>query len=171
MTRAKASATVQPAIRGPASGQMLKPFALPAADDRQVRSWDYQQRRNLVLLLHHGLGCAACRASLRDLAAEATRMRATEAVLLAIGPDDPEATRQLAADLDRSVLLLSDPSGSVATRQGLTVPAVVVTDRFGEIWASWPGGDEHRLPSPAEVLDWLRYIGVQCPECGPPEPW
>jgi hypothetical protein len=25
--------------------------------------------------------------------------------------------------------------------------------------------------SAAEVLDWLEFIEVQCPECTPPEPW
>jgi peroxiredoxin len=45
-------------------------------------------------------------------------------------------------------------------------PAVFVTDRFREIYAAWHGSE---LPRAQEVLDWLIFINIQCPECGWPE--
>jgi hypothetical protein len=67
--------------------------------------------------------------------------------------------------------MLLDSSGEVTARQELTVPAVVIVDRFGEIWAAWEGGADHRLPSSKDVIEWLDFLEVQCPECEPPEPW
>jgi hypothetical protein len=54
-------------------------------------------------------------------------------------------------------------------RQGLAVPAVVVTDRYGEVWAARPGGEAHRLPGGQDITEWLEFIEIQCPECGAPE--
>lgn len=51
---------------------------------------------------------------------------------------------------------------------GKPAPAVFVTDRFREIFAAYlPGRDS--LPGAKDVLDWLVFINIQCPECGVPE--
>ncbi len=55
---------------------------------------------------------------------------------------------------------LSDPARRAVERQGLIVPAVVVTDRYGEILAAWIGGEAHRLPTGQDVASWLE-LGAQ----------
>lgn len=49
---------------------------------------------------------------------------------------------------------------------GTPAPALFVTDRFREIYAAWHGSP---LPGAKEILDWLVFINIQCPECGVPE--
>jgi hypothetical protein len=95
-----------------------------------------------------------------------TAYRETEAIVLGIGPEAPAGNQQLAVTLDLPFPLLSDPAGEAAAKQGLHPPAVVVTNRFGEIWAAWAGGDGHALPDGPAIQGWLDFIELQCPECG-----
>jgi peroxiredoxin len=162
--------TKQPVIQGPASGHMLRPFALPGDDGQTIRSAGYRQRVNVALVLFHD-GCDACRTLLVRLAKDNASFREKNAVALAVGADGSAAAERLALELDHAFPILVDAEGRVAAAQGLTVPAVVVTDRFGEIWAAWEGGPDHLLPDLSEIMDWLDFIEIQCPECHPPEPW
>ena len=57
-------------------------------------------------------------------------------------------------------------AGDAAGRLG---SAVFVTDRFREIFAAYLPGEGSGLPSAQEILDWLVFINIQCPECGVPE--
>ena len=52
---------------------------------------------------------------------------------------------------------------------GRPAPAVFVTDRFREIFAAYLTGRGSALPGAKDVLDWLVFINIQCPECGVPE--
>jgi hypothetical protein len=48
---------------------------------------------------------------------------------------------------------------------GISTPAVIVADRWGEIVYVAVSSDAGGLP-PAEALaDWLTYVQHQCPEC------
>jgi len=146
---------------------MLRSFTLPDASGKQVHPWEYRQRNNLVLFFHHGADCPTCRSTLQDLAANLPALRAEQAVVLAIGPDQPPAAHHPAAELAVSQRLLCDPAGHTVLQHGLAVPAIVVADRFGEIWAAWQGGDAHALPDSEEIVAWLEFIERQCPECDP----
>lgn len=158
-----------PVLSGPATGRLLQPFVLRAGEGRTIRLADYRQRSNVVLVLHHGVACVACRAFLDALAGEAAGLSAEEAVVLAVGPDRPEAHLAHEGASRLPFPLLSDPDGQVARRERLPVPAVVVADRFGEIWAAWAAGPRHFFPSAAEIHDWLRFVEFQCRECEAPE--
>ena len=47
---------------------------------------------------------------------------------------------------------------------GAPSPGIVVADRWGEIF--YVGATEAgSLPSPDELIEWLRYVQHQCPEC------
>ena len=81
-----------PIMTGPASGHLLRPFALPATDRQVVRLRDYRQRRNLVLFFHHGLACAACRAVVHMLAMHVPTYRAENAAVLAIDGETRQYT-------------------------------------------------------------------------------
>ena len=153
-------------IRGPVSGRMLSSFTLPDCDGRAVSLWNYLQRLNVVLFFHHGANCGHCRDVLHELSANAAAYRDEEAIVLAIGPDHPPLTRQLANAVACPFPLLSDPAGHAIARQNLDVPALLVSDRFGEIWAAWDGGNQHLLPDGREIKRWLEFVELQCPECG-----
>ena len=48
---------------------------------------------------------------------------------------------------------------------GLPCPGIVVADRWGEIYFVTGASDVAALPSFDEILDWLRYVAHECPEC------
>ena len=52
---------------------------------------------------------------------------------------------------------------------GRPAPAVFVTDRFREIFAAYLPGRGVGLPGAKEILEWLVFVNIQCPECGVPE--
>ena len=47
--------------------------------------------------------------------------------------------------------------------------AVYVTDRFGEVFATFRESEKQAMPSVQEILGWLDFVNSQCPECSPPE--
>lgn len=159
----------RPTRSGPATGRMLAPFALADSEGRRVDLWDFRQRSNLVIFFHHGAGCPACRSYLQELARQVDGLREDEAVVLAVGPDSPESGRGLAGEIGRAFPILSDPDGRASRESRAQPPLVVVTDRFGQVWAEWDGGEGHLLPRGDDVQGWLALIEVQCPECGAPE--
>ena len=152
-------------ISGPASGHHLRPFALPDAAGRTVQLWQYLQRSNVVLFFHHGVDCAACHAVLQELATHTDAFSQEETAVLAVGPGQLAENQQLADQAEYPFPLLSDSTGQTAAQLELDIPSLVIADRWGEIWAAWLGGADHRLPSGQEILQWLVFIEAQCPEC------
>src|SRR5688572_13509232 len=64
--------------------------------------------------------------------------------------------------------LTGDDSACVITRDGvsgLPSPGIVVADRWGEIRHVAEGKTVDDLPGPDDVIEWLRYVQHQCPEC------
>jgi hypothetical protein len=57
----------------------------------------------------------------------------------------------------------------VVTREaisGLPTPSVVIGDRWGEIQdLATAGPSLAAFPVPAELLEWLHYVQMRCPEC------
>lgn len=162
---------LRPVISGPASGHMVRPFALPASNGREIRLRDYRQRRNLVLFFHHGTQCEPCRMMIATLAAAVPAFRDDQASVLAIGPDSQEAAAAFVAGSDLSFPLLSDPSNRVIAHQGLSVPALIVADQFCEIWAAWEGDTFHTFPTMEAVTEWLAFVQAQCMTCSVREGW
>lgn len=48
---------------------------------------------------------------------------------------------------------------------GVPSPGVVVADRWGEVHFVAGSGNVSGLPSADELIDWLEYVQVKCPEC------
>ena len=64
--------------------------------------------------------------------------------------------------------LSSQQSECVVTQDslpGLPGPGALVADRWGEIVVVAAGSDVADLPTPEDLLDWIRYVENQCPEC------
>jgi hypothetical protein len=118
-------------------GQRVPDFTVAGIDGTPVRYVDVWQRRNLLL------------------------------VVLPPG-SSPESDRYAAQLASRTPELTAHDTVCLVTRESVPAvapPAVVVADRWGEIHfaARTSGVDE--LPGPDELLDWLRYVQMQCPEC------
>jgi peroxiredoxin len=77
-------------------------------------------------------------------------------------------TRFLDQFTSRMSELTGDDSTCVITRDsvsGVPSPGIVVADRWGEIVYVADGQTVDDLPGPDDVIEWLRYVQHQCPEC------
>ncbi len=45
----------------------------------------------------------------------------------------------------------------------------IVADEWGEIHFAQSAGMGHAMPSAGELVEWARFVSIQCPECEGPE--
>lgn len=99
-------------------------------------------------------------------AADAVRQWDARILIVMTGELDvaPEVSRHSAPDL--TVLLEAD--AAVHRRLGIQpgFGALVIVDRYGQIYDFVQAEREDELPDPAEVEEWAKYLATQCPECG-----
>jgi hypothetical protein len=160
-----------PGGRLPAVGEILATaflVVLPGGEETPL--WHRPSDGSLVLAFLHGAGCHPCVEYATALAESSSTYRSWggQAILVvsAAGP----AARRLAGRVPLRVA--ADPGGAARSRWriGRRDAALVVTDRWRQVYAAWNAGGSHKLPSPSgEVADTLALIGIQCPECGVPD--
>ncbi len=151
-------------------GMRIPDFSLPATSGRQVRAMFYRNRRNLVIVLVSGEACEPCRGLLAGLAAQHVAVNREESEVLAIVHGSPQEAARIAARDALPYPVLVDADGRAhrefrAWQGEAPVPWVVyVTDRDGEIFAAYRAGDGRSIPAVPELLEWLSYLAMQCPE-------
>jgi peroxiredoxin len=154
--------------------QMIPPLTLHAADGQTIRAWDFKQKKNLIITFLHE-DCPRCEAFLRQLSAAAPRWKENEAVVLAAVLAQP--SRALTDALNESVIVGVDPSGRAAIAflgrdalapNGLARPGVFLTDRYGELAASWEVTADHAFPAIAEIAATLERTEMSCDACSTP---
>ena len=119
-------------------GDVLSDFEVTALDGQVFGYSTIWQRKNLVLL--------------------------TLPAGMAGGPGEAYVA-QLRA---RSSGLSGEDTACVITRDsvpGLASPAVLVADRWGQIMFCSAASEISGLPPAQELVDWLGYLRIQCPEC------
>lgn len=150
-----------------AVGDRLPALTLEMVDGQQPINLRRVRHDSSVLILPHA-DCEGCVAYLRSLEALQAELVAWGGRSLVVAPDEGRA-RALAAQLACWVLL--DPDGRARREAGIDgdAAAVLVTDRFGTVYLSQVSGDDHDLPAPQSLLEEVRHIVTQCPECGVPD--
>lgn len=151
---------------------MLPHFSLLSSEGRRIRLSDYRGRHNLVLIFTGGSTRDISRRLLSDLARHYREFVREEAEVLAV----VQRSRREAESIKRRGPLpfpvLADEDGQIhwavgaLTSDGKTTTTIFVTDRFGEIYAVYQRNEGNDLPPVMELLEWLRFIELQCPECG-----
>jgi hypothetical protein len=132
----------------------------------------YRGRRNLVVIFAADMmGESPVAALLQQLPSHTEELSPEAAHVLVI-----VTSPHLAAERGpRGFSTLLDEGGHIHRAVGATdaagrpAPAVFVTDRFREIFAAYLPGRGPGLPRAQEILEWLAFIDIQCPECGAPE--
>jgi peroxiredoxin len=114
---------------------------------------------------------------LRELAESYEEYRQLNAEILVVITSELEQLSQLKNVLKLPFPLLSNPDASVLdsyAEGGIAARlefAVLIADRWGELFSKTIGSEIKNLPAETEIRDWLAFIELQCPECFPPEPW
>jgi hypothetical protein len=151
-------------------GQIFPAFTLPGMGQSAVILEDYRGRTNLVLVLAgEELVHSPVSELLEELTARAQTLKAelAQVIVVAASADLPcgQGAFPVALDEDASV----HRQAGATDAAGRPAPAVFVTDRFREIYGAYFPGHGSTLPSAQEIIEWLVFINIQCPECGAPE--
>jgi hypothetical protein len=79
------------------------------------------------------------------------------------------ADDQYARTLDAKASVFRDHDTTVVVTPdevpGLSRPAVLIADKWGEIVHVSEVSDSDGWPGPTELLDWVDYVRRRCPEC------
>lgn len=150
-------------------GQRLPPISLASSEGRRVALTDYRGRRNLVVVFVGEMKGEVARELLADLARHNAAFAEEEAQVLAVARASGQEAEEIKGRLALPFPVLADEEGEAHRACGartLGEMVTCVTDRFGEIFAVYRSGEGQPRPTAEELLAWLRFIGIQCPECG-----
>lgn len=156
---------------GPLVGQPLPLFTLRNSCGRQVRLWDFKQRRPVVLLFIHSGHCQLCLAAVRELAARREDLAELRAAVLVIVSEAPEVLADLRERLGIPFTLLADEDGTVAARylsSERDEPAptgLFVADRYGECGLAATAAEASDLPRADAVLAELAHAAQNTCAC------
>jgi hypothetical protein len=105
-------------------------------------------------------------AYLRSLTEAHTRFLEEHARVIAVATLELPQAKALHSRLALPYTLLADADGALTARMlgEPGVVALVVADRFGEVYCLEVAPSPAELPSTRTALEWLQYIQVQCPE-------
>lgn len=147
----------------------IPPFALPDATGSVIRSWQFRGRRNLVLVFSGLPTDRSIDLLLNDVADERQTLADEETAVIVVVAGGPGDAGAVQARLGTPFPVLADADGSVHRRYGATadhrpLPAVFVADRYGHLYARTLITRPAQVPAAREILDWVRFINLQCPE-------
>ena len=132
------------------------PFGEVEVDVRPTRG------PRVVVTLHRG-DCDACIGYVEEIASTDEPLEAWGADILAISPDPLSTRDTVLARL--GIPVLEDPEHVLADGR----VNVLIADEWGEVhFAGEPSGMHSRV-APEDVLEWVKFIAIQCPECEGPE--
>lgn len=139
-------------------------FKLPDARGREIVSWDFRQRKPLVIALVHDESCAICQAWLAQAERRAESMRQCGGALLVIAPTLREHFTQTSMSfywlVDAQSALLEKLRAQAIAH---THTPVLIVDRYGEI-AEVLETSPHVFPPEEKLLEALEFVERQCPE-------
>jgi hypothetical protein len=134
-------------------------------------------RRQACLFLAHDHGCLECFGYARQLGRHRTAFDAADATTIVAVTSAPETLADWRHGMVPHDVLVGDVDGAwhaaVARHLGLAAGAasLVMLDRFlaPRVVASDP--DAGGLPDPSDVVEWLDFLTLECPECSGELPW
>lgn len=155
----------------PARGDRLHDFTATDLDGSIVSSRRFYLRANLLVVFTHEWPCGDCVRYLQELDHYRPALHAERCQPLAVVPlgstlvvNWPEHSRPgfpvVLAEQDE----LHRPHGFVDER-GRPSAGIVLADDTATIWHAWEARTDHRFPDADDLLEWVRYVSYQCPEC------
>lgn len=148
-------------------GDQLPSIRLPdVGSGREVR-WRWAPSGASIVVFPHE-DCAECREFLARLDDDADEIRTWGARPLVVLAEEGEAA-QLAEELGYPVLL--DEGSEAREACGVNSGQVVlfVADRYGSLHEVFQITEQHAFPPVDDLVEWTKFLGTQCPECGVPD--
>jgi peroxiredoxin len=145
-------------------------FSLPSGRNGPVALSSYRGRRNLVLFFATRWEREQDRAALRAFARRYGDYQADQTEVLAVLPASQAAVAGLQAELELPFPLLADAEEKVRASYAALLPTqpdsalVFVLDRYRAPYAAVVDADPADPTLHREILDWIDFIELQCPE-------
>ncbi len=144
-------------------------FTLEATDGRVISPSMYRNKENLVLVFVQYYQCSSCYPLLTDLKKNYKQFREMNTEVLLIINCNENAVKNLQQLWMMPFPVLSDEDDHISKQflgsNNQPRPALLIIDRFGSAWKYYnTGGDNKEIKLP-EVMKWLEFIEIQCPEC------
>lgn len=143
-------------------GDIVPPLTLaPASGGAEVRLPGGHQASLLVFA--HPEACRPCADYLGELADAVEDLRGWGTRLVAVAPPDPP---------DLPFPVVGDEGGAARRRLGIgdDEAAVVLADRWGEVFEVAAIDDAHDFPLPRHLIESAKIVDVSCGECNVPSP-
>lgn len=154
-------------------GQRVPNFTLTDLHNQPVNLARYRGQKNLVLVFLGSVAANEIQAMLKEYSSKYSRIQEENGQVVVFLPLAWQKAVSELGELPFPVLLDADEKAHRSLLAGGPgsdlASAVLITDRFGEIYAAYRKGEEAFPPSVEEVLRWLNFIEIQCPECGAEE--
>ncbi|MGH7717580.1 MAG: redoxin domain-containing protein [Gemmatimonadaceae bacterium] len=149
-------------------GDLLPVRELASVDGRSTVALRDTARGATALIFVHGIDCNECRAYAASLAPFAESFRWWAGTPLVVVPDVDSSVLRPATSHAQSLRVVVDRDGVLARSCGVApgAAAIIVADRWGQIYHVAHAGDSHDFLAPEELESWFRYLATQCPECG-----
>ena len=176
MTQAElAGGTIDAPQANPEKGQLIRDFTLTSTLGQEISLSDYRGRSNMLLVFAGGRVDNPDLKVLAEIAADHNRFQDEQTQVLAIMQCTRERAARIGQVANLPFPLLVDEDGQMhrsagaADKSGHPAIAIYITDRFGEVFAVYRAAEGQTIPSAQEIIKWLTFINIQCPECGHPE--
>jgi hypothetical protein len=149
------------------AGDRLPPLVLPAAPEGEPRDLRAPSRDALVLLLLPRR-YDAWTGYLDGLARAAGEIEHWYARVRVVVAGGLEPATELHGQLRGRLTVLADAGQEAFRRMGMTPggAALVIADRYGQIYEVVEAGAPGELPLAGEIEEWTKFLATQCPECG-----
>lgn len=148
-------------------GQRLLDFSLPSTLGHPIRISDFRNRVNLVVMICAPQSIEALYPILADLNLVNSELVTENTQALVVLPVSLDEAEQLHDEFSLTYPLMADADGKV-TREMIQVHQpgleMYILDRYGEIYAVERIETGGHLPESREILDWVRFMEIQCPE-------
>ena len=134
-------------------------------------------RLQAVIFFAHGAMCLACYGYAKRLASQRAALTDAGAIQIIVVGSEPEAASSWRHEIAEDVVILADVAGTwkSAVTGRLDEPpgqaALLIVDRFAAPRAGSFAPEAGGLIAPAEATGWLRFLALECPECGGEIPW
>lgn len=133
-----------------------------------LRVSDYRQKQNLVILFVDDAGFGFLSGLVGALSERYAEFKAEEAeILVVVAPqgDCSQPRLQVALPFPVVTFIESDMNARATAIPGdRTGATVYVLDRCGEVYATYQPDVATAVPTAEDLLAWLRFIELQCPE-------
>lgn len=144
--------------------EVIPHIRLQSNQDNIVDSWDFKQRKNLVIIFYHGRNCLVCKHKLQEYNKIYSKMDDFRylAQFLAISFDSIDHVQNYILNSSIDFPLLSDSQKHVTEKftdidnsKKAPYPSLFITDRFGALWFQRIVKEADQLLSAQELLDWI----------------